>query len=261
MRLGGHLPSRDVLAAADGLGLDVVQLHLSSPRVWAPPKRRPDAAELRDSGRVVAVHAPYLINPASPDPVVRKRSLGLMNATIAEAARCGAGGVVVHAGSAGPKGTVQQAIDRWLQFWPQLRTDLPVLIENTASGTSSPGRHLASITTLFEALRATRGPTLGACLDTAHAWAGDPDCAEDPEGWARRFRTAAGRVEVVHVNDSAVPAGAGRDRHANLAEGQMGLHNIQAIIRGAQPAACVLETPGYDERRARDMEILRFLTR
>ncbi|MEE8601296.1 TIM barrel protein [Euzebya tangerina] len=261
MRLGGHLPSRDVLTTADSLGVDVVQLHLTSPRVWAHPRPRADAEELRDSNRVAAVHAPYLINPASPDPVVRERSLGLMNATIAQAARCGAGGVVVHAGSAGPKGTIEQAIERWLDVWPLLDTALPILIENTASGTSSPGRHLDSITRLFAALRTVEGPPLGACLDTAHAWAGDPTCAEDPFGWAEAFRTAAGKVAVAHVNDSAVEAGAGRDRHANLAEGTMGLHTLQALIRGAAPQACLLETPGYDDRRRRDLEILRFLVR
>ncbi|HSK97022.1 MAG TPA: hypothetical protein VK891_10435, partial [Euzebyales bacterium] len=63
MKLGAHLPTREPLATADRLGLDVLQLHLSSPRTWQHPLPRADADELRRSQRVVSVHAPYLCNP------------------------------------------------------------------------------------------------------------------------------------------------------------------------------------------------------
>ena len=260
MRLGGHLPSATPLATADEVGADAIQIHLSSPRTWAPPRRRDDAEALARSGRLVAVHAPYLINPASPDPVVRDRSHGLLQATLDEAARCGAGAVVVHAGSAGADGTVDEGIARWVEAWPRLATDLPLLLENTASGVASPGRHLEDVARLFDALDAVPGgPPRGACLDTAHAFAGDPSCADDPGAWAARFAEVTGGVPVAHVNGSAVPAGAGRDRHANLGDGHLPLEAIRAMLAAVRPDAALLETPGYGETRRRDLGVLAFV--
>lgn len=260
MRIGGHLPSKDPLAAADRLGLDLVQLHVSSPRTWQAPRLRADADELAASGRVVAVHAPYLCNPVSADPQVRARSAVLLQQTIDVAATVGAGGVVVHAGQAGPHGSVTDGVARWTELLPRLHGAVPLWIENTASGQASVGRHLDGIAALFDAVRScASGLTIGACLDTAHAFAADAAVATDPGSWVTRFVAVTGGVDLVHVNDSAAPAGSGRDRHANLGAGVMGLSAIAEMITTADPPAAVLETPGYDDRRMQDAEILRYL--
>lgn len=270
MRLGGHVPATAPLQTADAVGLDVIQLHLSSPRMWRPPRPRDDAAALAASGRVAAVHAPYLCNPASADPEVRARSTALLRATREAAASVGAGGVVVHAGHAGAGETHAHAIARWRTCLAEVVGDpdgddgdgLPrVLIEHTASGRMPAGRRLGELTTLVRALRDVAD--VGVCLDTAHAFAGDPDAADDPVGWIDRLADALGGIDVVHVNDSAAPAGSGQDRHANLGAGRMGLTWLSTMLRAVRAVApgapALLETPGYDERRAQDAEILRFL--
>jgi deoxyribonuclease-4 len=260
VRLGGHLPSKDPLRVADELGLDVIQIHVSSPRTWQAPRPRADAAELAASGRIVAVHAPYLCNPASRDATVRERTRVLLQQTCDAATQVGAGGVVVHAGQAGAHGSVDAAIERWIDMVGRLDTDVPLLIENTASGQASVGRHIASIARLFDALRgAGASVRVGACLDTAHAFAGDAAAAKDPTGWVQAFAAATGGVDLLHVNDSAAPPGSGRDRHANLGAGEMGLATIAAMLGAAGAPAAVLETPGYDDERRRDLEILRYL--
>jgi deoxyribonuclease-4 len=260
MRIGGHLPSKDPLRVADELGIDVVQIHVSSPRTWQGPRPRADAAELAASGRLVAVHAPYLCNPASGDATVRERSRVLLQQTCDAAADVGARGVVVHAGQAGVGGCVDAAIERWLDMVGRLDTDVPLLVENTATGQASVGRHIDSIARLFDALRSAGPPMrVGACLDTAHAFAADPSAAKDPAGWVRAFVAATGGVDLVHVNDSAAPPGSGRDRHANLGAGAMGLATLAAMLGAADAPAAVLETPGYDDERRRDLEILRYL--
>lgn len=260
MHIGGHLPSKDPLEGADRLGIDVIQIHVSSPRTWQAPRPRADAEELARSGRIIAVHAPYLCNPASADPVVRKRTALLLQQTIDVAATIRAGGVVVHAGQGGAKGTVDEGIERWVELLPTLRGVTPLLIENTASGQASLGRHLDSIAALFAALRSTDSAMrIGACLDTAHAFAADPAAEKDPAGWVEQFVAAVGGVDLVHVNDSAAPAGSGRDRHANLGAGVMGLATLGDMIAAARAPAAVLETPGYDDRRVQDVEILRYL--
>lgn len=239
----------------------MLQLHLSSPRTWQHPIHRDDASELRRSERVVSVHAPYLCNPASADLQVRERTAALLQATLDAAATVGAGGVVVHAGSAGVQGSIDDAVTRWCELLPRLHGMVPLWIENTASGNASVGRHLDSVAQLFTALRDLPSAQIriGACLDTAHAYVADAAAADKPGEWVRRFVEATGGVDLIHVNDSAAPAGSGRDRHANLGAGVMGLACLAEMIAAAQAPAAVIETPGEDERRAQDIEILRYM--
>jgi deoxyribonuclease-4 len=261
MQIGAHVPARAPLESADRLGLDVFQLHLSSPRTWQHPVARDDAAELRRSGCVASVHAPYLCNPASADPLVRERTAALLQATLDAAATVGAGGVVVHAGSAGVGGAIDGAVARWRDLLPRIHGTVPLWIENTASGTASVGRHLDSIARLFAVLRALPSVNIriGACLDTAHAFVGDAAAADKPGEWVERFAEATGGVDLVHVNDSAAPAGSGRDRHVNLGAGLMGLDRLAEMVTAAGAPVAVIETPGDDERRSQDVEILRYL--
>lgn len=265
MLVGASVPSRDPLAAADDRGADVVQVHLSAPRNWRAPRRREDAQELAASGRVVAAHAPYLCNPASADDAVRARTRASLQASLDEAERCGVRGVVVHAGHAAGGGTMADALDRWTDLLEQLTSRVPLWIENTASGTTAPGRHADDFGTLLGRLRATDAVTtgrmaVGTTVDTCHAWAGDPACADDPAGWVRAVADAVGGIDLLHVNDSRDPAGAGRDRHANLGAGEMGLDVLATMVRTAAdlgvPAALV-ETPSADGGQDRDLDRLR----
>lgn len=256
MRLGSHVPASDPLTAADALGMDVVQLHLSAPRQWRDPLERDDASVLHASARVVAAHAPYLCNPASATDQVRQRTWRSLQATLDAAAHVGAGGVVVHAGQAGPQGTIDEAIARWVDEAPILHGEVPLLIENTASGQAAPGRHLEDWIRLVKAVRTVANVPIGVCLDTCHAFAGDPTLIDDPGGWVWRLREEVGSIDLVHVNDSEAPAGAGRDRHARLGTGEMGLELLSVMVRAAGAPAAVLETPGDDDERRADLKLL-----
>jgi deoxyribonuclease IV len=263
VRVGSHVPAKDPLTAAAAVGADVVQLHLSAPVQWRAPKQRTDADELCAAGLVACVHAPYLCNPASGDPLVRERTALVLQQTMDEAARCGAKGVIVHAGHAAGGGTMDDAIERWVELAGRLRSPVPLLIENTASGTTAPGRRMDDLTRLFAGLHAADlDVQVGACFDTCHAWAGDSAAAADPVGWVEAFAEAAGGIDIVHVNDSKDSAGAGRDRHANLGEGAMGLPVLEAMLRAAAEAgagAAIVETPGGREAHARDIATVRRL--
>jgi deoxyribonuclease-4 len=259
--VGSHVAARDPFGGAAQVQAEVVQLHLSAPRMWRDPKQRPDAQALCDAGLVVSAHAPYLCNPASGDPLVRDKTARSLQATLDEAERCGVRGVVVHAGHAAGGGAMPDALDRWVELARSLASPVPLLIENTASGTTAPGRHLTDITRLFAALRAEDlDVTIGACFDTCHAWAGDPDCAADPSGYVKAFAEAAGGIDLLHVNDSKDEAGAGRDRHENLGAGRIGLDGLAAMIRTAaelDTPAAVVETPSGDEAHRSDIATVR----
>lgn len=263
MRIGCHVPAADPLGRATLVRADVIQLHLSAPRQWRAPKRRADADDLRSAAIVAGVHAPYLCNPASADALVRERTARVLQETLDEAARVGAAGVIVHAGHAAGGGDLDDAVTRWLEVAGRLRSEVPLLVENMATGQVSPGRRLADLERLFAALHgADLGVPIQGCLDTCHAFAGDPEAAADPVRWVEGFAAAARVLALVHVNDSAAPAGAGRDLHANLGDGEMGLGVLGTMVRTAArlgaPAA-VLETPSEDGGHERDLATLRQL--
>lgn len=253
MLVGTHVPAKEPFAAAERVGAEVIQLHLSAPRQWRAPKQRVDADRLRASGMVACVHAPYLCNPSSADELVRERTTRVLQETLDEAERVGAGGVVVHAGHAAGGGTMGDALDRWVATARPLASAVPLLVENTAGGTCAPGRHLDDLVTLFGVLReADLDVPVGACLDTCHAFAGDPAVVEDPVGWVRTFAAAAGGIDVLHVNDSRAAAGAGRDLHQVIGEGEIPPDVLAAMVTTAAEhgaSSAILETPGDDPSR------------
>lgn len=263
MRIGAHVPPADPAAAAAERGATVVQIFLSSPRQWAAPQLRSDAWVAGVAELPLYVHAPYLVNLASADPAVRERSTSLLQATLDEATRIGALGVVVHAGQGGVDATTEQALTRFLDAATQLSSPTPLLVENTCTGQVSLGRDVAVWEELFARLAASAPDVpVGACLDTCHLWAG-PDWEEptdtDVAALAARF-VAPADLGLLHVNDSHVPAGGGQDRHANLAEGTIPASHLNAMVAAAADRGwtdAVIETPGDAAAHAAD---LRWLT-
>jgi deoxyribonuclease-4 len=97
------------LRYASDIGAEAIQVFVSNPRSWALPAAGPahlarEAEVIRDqlaeAGLPVFVHAPYLINVGSADPVIRERSVASMRHSLCRGGAIGARGVVVHPGSA-----------------------------------------------------------------------------------------------------------------------------------------------------------------
>ncbi len=258
--VGAHVGLRDALAgAATTRSQGVVQVFASSPRMWAPPKDV-DLGPLRDAGFRVFLHAPYLINVASPDPEVRRRSAASLRATLATANAQGAAGVVVHGGHAGPDAPEGAGFARWAALLGRLEGDVPLLIENTAGGSNACARTLPQLERLFGETvpGAAAGLPVGFCLDTCHAWAGDADLWTGA-GLARLL-AVTGAPLLTHVNDSRDPRASGRDRHANIGAGEMPAASLRRMLRTLRDAGCdafVIETPWPAERAGEDVAWVR----
>jgi len=249
--IGSHVPRRDPLGEAVRRHADVIQVNLSAPRNWAPPVVHGDEDELAGSGIDLFVHAPYLVNPASPDPEVRARSRRCLELEAAAAARVGARGLVVHAGQAGPGSTPDDAVERWVDTMRSVRLPCRLLIENTAGGDGAPGRTAADLGRLVGALRRL-GLDVGVVLDTCHAHAAGLDLRRV----VNELTTAAGGIDLVHANDSHDPAGSGRDHHQRLGGGEIDPDDLAAAAL-APGAPVVVETPGGAEAQAGDIAWLR----
>jgi deoxyribonuclease IV len=249
--VGAHIDFERPLDTARALGADCVQIFLSDPQGWQKPPPRDDADELRASEVPVYVHAPYLINVCSPRSNVRYGSRKILQQTCDGAAAIGAAGVIVHGGHS--EDAVAEGFGRWARTLELLKSDVPVLIENTAGGTNAVARKVEALAQLWEVVtNAKTDVEIGFCFDTCHAHAAGEDLSDVVE----RVRAIVGKIDLLHANDSRDPAGTGADRHANLGKGEIGAETLSAMIRAAGPPA-VVETPGdLDDMRA-DLEFVR----
>ena len=264
MLIGAHVSTAGGLpnAVERGveLGCDAIQIFHQSPRAWRPTSYGPDdyaafneafeASQLES----VVIHAVYLINTATPDDEIREKSLASLLHAVRIGDAIGATGVVVHAGSR-KKDPVDEAVARSGRLVREVlaETDAcPILFENTA-GTQGPlGRDFDELAMLVDA--AGGGDRIGTCIDCCHLFASGFEIL-DPEslgGVVDDLDRLVGleRLRCLHVNDSAVPMGANRDKHASVGEGEMGPDGIATFLSeprfGELPA--LLETPGPEKK-------------
>jgi deoxyribonuclease IV len=237
-------------------GCEAMQVFNQSPRMWRPTSWKPDdVAEfmsLRKHSPVksVTIHAVYLINPATKDREMRKKSA----ASLIHALRMGdeikADGVVLHPGS-----TVGEPHDEALpRVGEMVRHALSesdrchLLLENTAGAGNTLGRSFEELRELIDLSGGDK--RVGVCLDSCHMWATgyDISSAEKVADVVQRFKKAVGirRLRSLHVNDSMTPLGSNRDRHAIPGEGEIGAKGCAAFL--SEPAfeklPALFEGPG-----------------
>jgi deoxyribonuclease IV len=250
--VGAHVSPKRPLETAAEIGADCVQIFLSDPQGWEKPPPREDADELRSSPMPVYVHAPYLINVCSPRNNTRYGSRKILQQTCDAAGEIAAAGVIVHAGHA--EDGIGEGVSRWLRTLEMLKSDVPVLIENTAGGDNAVARRFDALAQLWDAI-STKSKTdveIGFCFDTCHAHA----AGEELSDAVGRVRAIVGKIDLLHVNDSRDPAGTGADRHANLGSGTIGADVLRAMIQDAGPPV-VVETPGGLDALRADVEFAR----
>ncbi|MHB2024166.1 MAG: deoxyribonuclease IV [Mycobacteriales bacterium] len=273
--VGVHLKSGGAgltraLPYAHGVGAQALQVFVSNPRGWAASDPGPAADEATREAvgaMPLFVHAPYLVNLASPAEVTRANSLRSLEFTLVRAQRLGARGVVLHAGSAVEPGTRALGLDRLrAALMPLLdagERHPPLLLEPTAGGGEPLACDVEDLASVFAALDSH--PRLGVCLDTCHAYAGGADLAAP--GGVRRWlnglvgAVGRGRLHLVHANDSRDPLGSRRDRHARIGTGSIGAEPFGELFRHPATAGVpvVLETPGESREQAHDVALLKAL--
>ncbi|NIA11272.1 MAG: deoxyribonuclease IV [Nitrospiraceae bacterium] len=253
------------------LGCTAMQLFTQSPGRWTGPELTDDAiTRFRETALATGilgtsfVHAPYLINVASGDEALRRRSLDLLVDQLDRARRLGVAGVVLHPGAHGGDGvdrglgraaaTIMKALER-TPGAPRL------LIEVTAGQGTVLGRSWNEIARLLAALPEER---CGVCWDTAHLWGAGYDVASR-EGWERTwagFQRATGLgPALVHLNDTNVELGSHRDRHERIGYGALGVATFARIVRDPRLASTpmILETPKGPPNSGWDREALHLL--
>lgn len=263
----------NALLAAQAHGCDTVQLFTKNGNQWdAKALTDDDVALFRRTLRQCKLKQPlahdsYLINLASPDPALYRRSVEAFVVEVQRAERLGIRYLVTHPGSAvdGDEAAglarVATALDEVHQRCPGFRVQ--VLLETTAGQGSSLGHRFEH---LAEILKQVQAPErLGVCLDTCHVFAAGYALAPRPEYEAtlRAFNNVIGlkRLRALHVNDSLKAFGSRVDRHAHLGQGQLGLEPFRLLVndRRLRDRPMVLET-AKDGPDGEDMDAVNLAT-
>ena len=159
---------------------------------------------------------------------------------------------MLHGGSA-KAGEVAPAIGRAGELIAAALADserCPLHLENTAGTGGTLGRSFEELAAMLEAGGGDR--RLGVCLDSCHLLASGYEIrtpaalGEVLDGFDRAVGND--RLGSLHLNDSQMPLGSNRDRHANIGEGELGIEGARAFVNEPRFAGlcCVLETPGPD---------------
>jgi deoxyribonuclease-4 len=260
MLIGAHVSPAGGPANAVARGVErgcqAIQIFNQSPRQWRPTvyddekvAAYKEAFEKSDI-EALLIHAVYLLNCASEDKELRKKSLTSLIASLRAGEALGAVSVVLHPGSA-LKGGADAAVKRAAKTIAEALKESEgcvLHLENTAGAGGTLGRTFEELAALIEG--AGGGKRLGACLDSCHLLASGYDIrtAEGLSEVLDEFDRIVGldRLGSLHVNDSMTKLGSNRDRHANLGDGELGRKGCAAFLSEPrfEGLACVFEGPG-----------------
>jgi len=267
--VGPHVPLgsglRHAAERARAVGASAIQVFTDTPTAWQPrAEPHEGVAEFRRalvaSDIELFVHASYLVNLATPDPVTFERSILRMGHELDAARAFGARALNVHIGSHKGSGVeagidrVGTALARILELRHADRVDPRLVLEDSAGQGGGVGVTIEELGAILDAAErhgADRS-RLGICLDTAHLWGAgyaldDPDAIDDLLAGADAA-LGPGGLAMIHLNDSRVRRGSRVDRHEHIGGGVIGISGLRHLVQHPRLARLpvILETPGMD---------------
>jgi deoxyribonuclease IV len=264
VQLGAHVSSSGGIHTAidriEAIGGECVQIFTQSPRTWRPTNHDPANLERFKERRAeagigaVVCHALYLLNLASPDEEIYKKSVDTLKNTVDVAGAIDADAVVFHVGShlgSGFDAGLERVVPALREALTRCSETTWLCMENSAGAGGTIGRSLEELAALYEAL--DRHPRIGVCLDSCHLYVSGYDVV-DPDAVAAvlaELNDAVGldRLRCLHVNDSKSALGSNSDRHDNILDGVMG-EGLGAFLAHpkVQGLPAILEVPGADDK-------------
>jgi deoxyribonuclease-4 len=254
---------------------DVIQIFTKSSRQWAAQPYTKDEIgaflqNQKESGIVTVVaHDSYLLNLASPDEALRKKSV---RAFIDEMERCESLSIPyliahpgAHVGSGEEEGikAIARSLDEVHSACPGYK--VKVALEITAGQGSNLGYRFEQIRAMIDAAKEI--DRLRVCFDTEHAFAAGYDI-RTKEGYERTFSEfdeiiGLKLLAAFHLNDSKKEFHSRVDRHEHIGKGHIGVEAFRFLMNDKRfwGIPMCLETPkGPDLKEDREnLTLLRSL--
>jgi len=256
---------------ASEMGFEALQIFSKNQKRWRaepiPEKQQTLFRKNMNAFGIVssAVHDSYLINLATADRDMRRKS---MEAFLDEAERADAlnipflifhPGSHVGAGEATGIDLAGKAIGITLEAVSDLQVSL--LVETTAGQGTSLGYRFEQIRDMIGA--AGGDSRIGVCYDTAHTFAAGYDI-RDEVSFRRTFEEfdsviGLDRLKAFHLNDSKKECGSHVDRHEHIGGGYIGKKAFGFLLNDPRfsEIPAFLETPEGEKYYKRNLQALR----
>ncbi|HXG58042.1 MAG TPA: deoxyribonuclease IV [Thermoanaerobaculia bacterium] len=256
--IGAHLSTKGglhtVFARAEEVGASAVALFAKNSNQWkGKALTEEECAEFRKRRNVLPMltHASYLINLATTDVEVHRKSIDAMVDELDRAERLGIHAVVLHPGAHLGAGAAK-GIDQIARSLDRIHARLPhhevvTLLETSAGQGSCVGCSIAELGQILRAVDEKK--RVGICVDTCHVFAAGYDI-RTRDGYERLIgeidqHVGIGNVGAFHLNDSKKPLGSRVDRHEHIGEGQIGTEAFRMLLGDVRfrKIPKVIETP------------------
>jgi deoxyribonuclease IV len=258
-----HAPHR-----ARAIGATAMQIFTKMANRWAERDCEPDERTAFRSAlgntrvRHTIAHDSYLINLASPDETLRRRSI---ESFVAELRRCEALGLtylVSHPGNYidDRASGIRRNADAISEALARASGETILCMEITSGSGTAIGSTFEDLAELIELVPEPDRSRVGVCVDTCHAYSAGYDLVGAYDDVWQRFDDIVGmsRLKVMHLNDSKTPFNSKRDRHELIGEGSLGERAFRNVMNDARLAGVpkVIETPKGTDPTATDARML-----
>lgn len=203
--------------------------------------------KLRSRYKFLYAHSSYRINLA--DPQIEKHPF--LKKELIRAQRLNFTHLILHPGAITGGLTKEQALDVVVRRMNTLlahQKDIHFILENSGHSKKSLGGDLYDL--FYIRSRLDHPEKVSFCIDTAHAHVFGYTLKQNLDAWIQEVHTLFGdSLALIHLNDTKETCGSGIDRHAMLAEGELGqaLKNcVQHPLLQAVPL--ILELPAVGEQ-------------
>ncbi|PWB73412.1 deoxyribonuclease IV, partial [candidate division GN15 bacterium] len=236
---------------------DTVQMFNKSNNQWRAKKLESEeidkffAAQKETGIGVACSHSGYLINLASPDTALNKKSYDSFKEEMERCNLLGIANLVIHPGShvgSGEEVGLDRIAANLNKALGELRDNAVVIcLETTAGQGSNLGYTFEQIAYLID--KVEDKAHVGVCMDSCHVFAAGYDLI-DPAGYKKTMKSfddiiGLDKLKVIHLNDSKKGLGSKVDRHEHIGKGAIGLEGFRNIVNDKRLAKIpmVIETP------------------
>jgi deoxyribonuclease-4 len=255
------------------LGCNTIQIFTKNANQWKAREILPGEIEKFQESLIssniapVVAHDSYLINLASPDNELWKKSLRAFLEEMERAESLKIPYLVTHPGSHKDAGE-DEGLKKLIESFNSLHRDtkgfrLTILLETTAGQGSALGYRFEHIGEIINHMK--EPDRIGVCFDTCHTYAAGYNIKEEKgyyQTW-EDFNRIIGlsKLRVIHLNDCKKDLGSRVDRHEHIGKGDLGLEFFNRLLHDQrfQNIPMILETPGGQPEHKMNLETLKAL--
>lgn len=216
--------------------------------------------EENNFGKLLA-HAPYTMNLAAANEDTYEFAKMVIREDVKRMDSIGVEYICFHPGSHVGSG-VEEGTRKIIEGLNQAITgeeNITVLLETMSGKGTEIGRSFEEIRAIIDGVE--HNERMGVCMDTCHIFSAGYDIVNDLDGVLDEFDRVIGldRLKTIHLNDSMMPFGKNKDRHAGIGEGEIGMKALLEVVNHPKlrDIPFFLETPYDDDGHGREIAMLK----